>query len=158
MWEKLTLSQILYSYKLKEFLDDIFCCLLNGGNFFKRIKNMVGKGEIAHYAISSFPTVFSKELYCRHVKPGLVWEGVNKASDLTIKKEFEEDNYFLLMKEILFSRQNIVGERRKCLYVLGWDDSVCSLTQDYEDNSWIAQWLNNGIHAHVYLDPHLFML
>ena len=25
-------------------------------------------------AISSFPTVFSKDLYCRHVKPGLVWE------------------------------------------------------------------------------------
>ena len=25
-----------------------------------------GKGEIA---ISSFPTVFSKELYCRHIKP-----------------------------------------------------------------------------------------
>ena len=21
-----------------------------------------------------FPTVFSKELYCRHLKPGLVWE------------------------------------------------------------------------------------
>ena len=29
-------------------------------------------------AISPFPTVFSKDLYCRHVKKtGLVWEGVN---------------------------------------------------------------------------------
>ena len=27
-------------------------------------------------AISLFPTVFSKGLYCRHVKPGLVWERV----------------------------------------------------------------------------------
>ena len=32
-------------------------------------------------AISSFPTVFSKYLYCRHVKnPGLVWERVNQAT------------------------------------------------------------------------------
>ena len=28
-------------------------------------------------AISPFPTVFSKDLYCRHKKPGLVWERVN---------------------------------------------------------------------------------
>ena len=28
-------------------------------------------------AISPFPTVFSKDLYCMHVKQGLVWENVN---------------------------------------------------------------------------------
>ena len=28
-------------------------------------------------AISPFLAVFSKDLYCRHVKPGLVWERVN---------------------------------------------------------------------------------
>ena len=29
-------------------------------------------------AISPFPTIFSKDLYCRHVKTRLVWESVNK--------------------------------------------------------------------------------
>ena len=29
-------------------------------------------------AISPFPTVFSKDLYCRHVKTGLVWERVKR--------------------------------------------------------------------------------
>ena len=28
-------------------------------------------------AISPYPTVFSKDLCCRHVKTGLVWERVN---------------------------------------------------------------------------------
>ena len=33
--------------------------------FSKTIENTVGEGE---QAISSFPTVFSKDSYCRHVK------------------------------------------------------------------------------------------
>ena len=32
-------------------------------------------------AISPFPTVFSKDLYCRHVKTKLVWESINEISD-----------------------------------------------------------------------------
>ena len=33
------------------------------------VENTAGKGEIARLrAISPFPTVFSKDLYCRHVK------------------------------------------------------------------------------------------
>ena len=41
----------------------------NGGQFFKWIENIVGKGENCSLrAISPFPTVFSKDLYCRHVK------------------------------------------------------------------------------------------
>ena len=36
-----------------------------------------GKGKnCLLQAISLFPTVFSKDLYCRPVKPGLVWERV----------------------------------------------------------------------------------
>ena len=29
-------------------------------------------------AISPFPNVFSKELHCRHTKPGFAWEKVKK--------------------------------------------------------------------------------
>ena len=44
----------------------------------KRVENTVGKGEIATLrAISPFPTVFSKDMYCRYVKSGLFWERVN---------------------------------------------------------------------------------
>ena len=39
--------------------------------FSKRLGNTVEKGEIARFlAIPPFPTVFSKELYSRHVKTG----------------------------------------------------------------------------------------
>ena len=46
--------------------------------FSKKIENTVGNGEIACLrAISYFPTVFSKDLYCRYIKSRLVWERVN---------------------------------------------------------------------------------
>ena len=36
----------------------------------KWVENTVGKGEIARYEqFPLFPTVFSKDLNCRHVKP-----------------------------------------------------------------------------------------
>ena len=50
---------------MKEFADDNFESDENGRKFPKRIENTVEKGEIA---ISPFPTVFSEDLYCRHVK------------------------------------------------------------------------------------------
>ena len=54
---------ILDSSKLNEFADDNFKVDENGRKFSKWVENTVGKGEIA-----PFPTVFSKHLYCRHVK------------------------------------------------------------------------------------------
>ena len=43
-----------------------------GKKLSKRVENTVGKGEIAHYEqcllFPQFPTVFSKDLYCRQVK------------------------------------------------------------------------------------------
>ena len=45
----------------------------------KKEENTVGKGEIARYEqFLLFPQYFffSKDLYCRHVKQGLVWERV----------------------------------------------------------------------------------
>ena len=57
------------SSKLKEFADDNFKFDENGRKFSKRVENTVGKVEIACLrAVSPFPTVFSKDFYCRHVK------------------------------------------------------------------------------------------
>ena len=60
-------QQILDAFKLKEFADDNFKFDENVRKVSKRVENTVGKGKIAQ-AISPFPTVFSKDLYCRHVK------------------------------------------------------------------------------------------
>ena len=48
------------STELEEFADDNFKFDENGREFSKRVKNTVGKGEIAR-----FPTAFSIDLYCR---------------------------------------------------------------------------------------------
>ena len=64
-----SVRQILDPSKLKEFAYDNFGFDGNGGEFFSRVENNVGDREIAHYgAITPFPTVFSKDLYCRHIK------------------------------------------------------------------------------------------
>ena len=45
----------------------------------KREENTVGKGEIAHYEqFLLFPSVFSKDLHCRHKNKGLFGGRVNK--------------------------------------------------------------------------------
>ena len=60
---------MLDSSKLKEFSDDNFKFDENGRKFFKQVENTVGKGEIArHEQFLLFLTLFSKDLYCRHVK------------------------------------------------------------------------------------------
>ena len=65
------------SSKLKKFADDNFEFNENGRKLSKRVENTDGNGEIVH---SAFPTLFSKGLYCRHVKRGLVWESVNRTT------------------------------------------------------------------------------
>ena len=60
-------KQILDSSKLKQFADDNLYFNVYGEKFSKGVENTVGKGEIARLrAISSFPTMFSTELYRRH--------------------------------------------------------------------------------------------
>ena len=61
---------------MKQVADDNFKFDENGSKFYRRVENTAGKGEIALRAISTFLTVFSKDFYNRHVKPGLVWERV----------------------------------------------------------------------------------
>ena len=61
--------QILDSSKLKEFADDNFKCYENGLKFSKQVENTGEKRRNCSLrAISPFPTVFSKDLFCKHVK------------------------------------------------------------------------------------------
>ena len=54
---------------MKEFAGDNFKFDENGEKFSKSVENPVGKGEIASYKqFLLFPIVFSKDLYCRHIK------------------------------------------------------------------------------------------
>ena len=60
--------QILDYSKLKEFSDDNYEFHENGRKFSKWVENTVEKGEIARYEqFLLFSTVFSNDLYCRHV-------------------------------------------------------------------------------------------
>ena len=62
--------------KLEDFADANFKFDENGRKFCKRVENTVWKRIICSlWAISPFPTVFSKDLYSR---PGLVWERVKR--------------------------------------------------------------------------------
>ena len=61
--------QIIDSFKLEDFADDNFKCDENVRKLSKQIENTMGKGGIArNEQFLLFPTVFSKDLYCRHVK------------------------------------------------------------------------------------------
>ena len=54
--------------KLKEFADDNFRFDENGIKFFNWLENTEKRRNCSLRAISRFLTVFSKDLYCRHVK------------------------------------------------------------------------------------------
>ena len=54
---------------MKKFADDNLKSYENGRKFSKRVENTVGKREIARQEqFLIFPTAFSKDLYCRHLK------------------------------------------------------------------------------------------
>ena len=58
-----------FTFSLKDLTDDNFEFNENDRKFSKRVENNVGKGEIARYEqFSPFPSLFLKDLYCRHVK------------------------------------------------------------------------------------------
>ena len=60
--------EFLDSSKLKEFADNNFNFDENSRKFSKRVENTVGKVKIARYKQFLLFPVFSKGLYCRHVK------------------------------------------------------------------------------------------
>ena len=61
-------DRILDRSNLKQSADDNFKFDENSRKFSKRVENTVGKGEIAHYEHSLFPTVFSKGLLPKGIK------------------------------------------------------------------------------------------
>ena len=70
--------QISNSSKLKEFADDNFKFHRIGRKFSDRVKNTMGKGEIARYEHFLFyPQCFQKTCTANTLRPGLVWEKVN---------------------------------------------------------------------------------
>ena len=73
------------SSKLKEFADDNFKLDEIGRKFSKRVENTVGKGEIF-----PFPTVFLKDMHCRHLKTR-AWERV-KPNVIGTEEIFHQDN------------------------------------------------------------------
>ena len=99
--------QILDSSKLKELADDNFFKFdENGRKFSKQVENAVGKGDIDHYEqYLLFPTVFSKDLYCRHVKKqGLFGRGLKYG--VSMKRETKQShniaNFSLRARSYLF--------------------------------------------------------
>ena len=71
--------QIFDSSKLNVFADNNFQFFLKWQKVLKTGRKHCGKGRNCSLrAISPVPIVFSKDFYCRQVKPGLVWEMVNR--------------------------------------------------------------------------------
>ena len=66
-------------FKLNEFADDKFD--ENGRKLYKRVKNTVGKGEIARYEqFLLFPQCFQKACFSGTSKGVIVWEWVKSNS------------------------------------------------------------------------------
>ena len=81
----LTLCQreILDSSKLKEFTDNNFKFDENGRKFSRWVENTGKRRNCSSRAISPFPTMFSKDLYCRHIKnQGLFGKGLRAVNFL----------------------------------------------------------------------------
>ena len=65
---------------------------VNGWKFFKLVENTVGKGEISRYKQFLFLPLFSKDLYCRHVKTRAC---LGKSKSPNIKLTIFPDNKIL---------------------------------------------------------------
>ena len=64
----LHIKSCIYSSKLKEYADNNFECDENGRGSSKRVNSVGKRRNCSLRRISSFPAVFSKDLYCRHVR------------------------------------------------------------------------------------------
>ena len=62
---------------MKHFADDNLKINERGRKFFKRVENIVGKGEIARYEqFLLFPQCFQRTYTTDTLNPGFVWEKV----------------------------------------------------------------------------------
>ena len=64
----LHIKSCIYSSKLNEFADNNFECDENGRGSSKRVNSVGKRRNCSLRRISFFPAVFSKDLYCRHVR------------------------------------------------------------------------------------------
>ena len=65
---------------MKEFANDYFKFDKNGRKFSKWVENTMGKGEIAHFALTE-QFFLLKDLYYRHVKnQGLIGKGLKSST------------------------------------------------------------------------------
>ena len=77
--EPFSKRQILDSSKMEQFADDNFISDKNGRKFSKRVKNTVGKGEIAVTSNCFFSnSVFKRLVLQTHNNQGLILERINK--------------------------------------------------------------------------------
>ena len=83
----LTISQttVLDYSKLRKFADDNFKFDENGRKFSKRVKNTVGKGEIAHdEQFLLFPQCFKRHVQKIHKNQGLFGKGLKTIQHCTV--------------------------------------------------------------------------
>ena len=145
-----TKRQIVDSYKLKEFVDDNFRFDENGRKSFKQVENIVRKGEIARYEqFLLFSTGFLKDLYCGHVKRGLVWERVTLSMPLK-KNDFENsifsfsnnafhpfNNNCQLLTQVCFG-SNKCFQFRKVKYFVIWLRVITQQIGTGLEESWVV--------------------
>ena len=86
---------------MKEFADDNFKFDENGRELSKRIKNTVGKGEIARYEqFLLFPQCFQKACFPGAPKGVIMWEWVNSLPEQVKKSS--------IPKAFLYRKRNAV--------------------------------------------------
>ena len=136
---------------MKEFADINAAFDENGSKFSKRVKDTVKTRNCSLQSISLFPTVFLKDLYCRHVRQGLVWERVN----LTKFKAFTANKGYSKMLSLLIKVENIVRNTfilkgySNCYFPLGLCtpsfESVINTSGKSNDHPLIFKWLSSAM-------------
>ena len=85
-------------------------------------------------AISPFPTVFSKDLYCRHLKPGLVWERVNSKKQVENnvgRGEIARYEQFFSFSNSIFKRLVLQTPKNLDLFGKWLIERNCRLPKEY---------------------------
>ena len=99
--------QILDSSKLKEFADDNFKFDDNVEKFSKTIENYGKRRYFSLWTISNFAIVFSKDLYCRHVKTRAC---LGMEHNFWLAKAYSLANQKLMFHSNLRILERMVGE------------------------------------------------
>ena len=80
-------------FQKEKFADNNYQFEENGGKFSKKGRKHCGESRHCSLrALSFFPTEFSKELYCRHTKPRLIWKRVKHNSNV-LRRSYNDHIY-----------------------------------------------------------------